>query len=262
MNFGLDGKAAIVTGASQGIGAATARMLSAEGARVLLVARSAERLAGVAAACEGEVATESVDVTEPDAADRIVEACAERFGAVDMLVNNAGSARAIDPEELTDADWVEQLELNVMAPMRLIRATAPRMATTGWGRIVNVCSSSARSPAQLNMPYSVAKAGQLALSRVTAKQWASRGVLINAVNPGVIETAMWMAEGGVADQLAAREGTDRDTVLAEAGAAMDLGRLGKEEEVAAAIVFLCSELAANVVGAAWAIDGGEVPTTL
>lgn len=262
MDFGIKDKAIVITGASKGIGASAAEMLSAEGARLLLVARSADGLAATAERCSGEAETLALDVTEPDAAERIVAACVERFGRLDAVVNNAGTGTAISPEELTDEDWRLQLDLNVMAPMRLIRAAAPLMAEAGWGRIVNVCSSSSREPSQLNMPYSVAKAAQLSLSRVTAAQWASRGVLINAVMPGVIGSDMWLAEGGVADQLAARNGTDREAVLAAAGAETQIGRIGTEGEVATVIVFLCSELASNVVGAAWSIDGGTVPTIL
>lgn len=262
MNYGLKDRAVVVTGASKGIGAKTAELLSAEGAGVLLVARSAEGLERSAGRCPGEAATLALDVTAADAAERILAACLERFGRVDGLVNNAGTARAISPEELTDEDWQAQLELNVMAPMRLTRALAPVMAAAGWGRIVNVCSSSSREPSQLNMPYSVAKAAQLSLSRVTAAQWAGRGVLVNAVTPGVIDTGMWLEDGGVADQLAARDGSDREAVLAAAAAETEIGRIGREEEVAAVIVFLVSELASNVAGAAWAIDGGTVPTIL
>ena len=150
-----------MTGASRGIGAATARMLEDEGARVLRVSRSGPDL--------------ECDVTEPGAADRIVEECASRFGRVDVLVNNAGTSRARTLEELTDADWNEQWELNVMAPMRLMQAAAPRMAAAGGGRIVNVASSSGKRPSPRNAAYSVAKAGQLSLSRVFADRWAADG---------------------------------------------------------------------------------------
>jgi 3-oxoacyl-[acyl-carrier protein] reductase len=260
MNLGLDGRAIVVTGGSQGIGAATAARLSAEGARVLAVARDPERLEQALSVWPGEAVSLALDVTEADAAERVVAACLERFGRIDGLVNNAGTIRVIPPEELTDEDWREQLELSVMAPMKLICAAAPTMAAAGWGRIVNVCSSSGRKPSRRNMPYSVAKAAQLSLSRVMAAEWADRGVLINAITPGVVDTEMWMANGGFADQLAVRSGTDRETVLGAAAAATELGRIGTKDEVAAVIVFLCSELASNISGAAWAVDGGTVPT--
>ena len=262
MDLKLADRAIIVTGASRGVGAATAKLLSSEGARLLLVARSEGDLAEVASRCEGEAVALTLDVTAEDAAERIVGTCIERFGRLDGLVNNAGAARSIPPAELREEDWWDQLNLNVMAPMRLMRAAAPEMAAAGWGRIVNVCSSAARQPSTLNMPYSVAKAAQLSLSRVFANEWARRGVLVNAVNPGVLDTPMWLEDGGVADQLAAARGINRDQVLAEVENEMPIGRLGTDREVASVIAFLCSELSANVAGAAWAIDGGEVPTML
>lgn len=262
MNLGLADRAIIVTGASKGIGAATAKMLSAEGASVLLVARGSAELAETAARCQGEAITLSLDVTGEGAAEEIVGACVERFGRLDGLVNNAGLGTTIPPEQLRDEDWWQQYALNVMAPMRLMRMAAPLMAAAGWGRIVNVCSSTSRQPSTLNMPYSVAKAGQLALSRVFANEWGPRGVLVNAITPGVIETGMWLASGGIADQLAEARGVDREQVLAAVGEDSLIGRLGTEREVAGVIAFLCSDLASNVAGAAWAVDGGEVASML
>ena len=245
MDLELTGKACIVTGASRGIGAATADMLEQEGARVLRVARSS-----------GDV---QCDVTETGAADHVVAACVERFGQVDVLVNNAGTSRARALDDLTDADWQEQWELNVMAPMRMMSAAAPRMAEAGEGRIVNVTSSSGKRPSPRNAAYSVTKAAQLSLSRVFADRWAASGVLVNAVMPGPIATPLWLAEGGLADQTAEQEGITRDEALERAAAKIPLGRLGTEEETAAVIVFLCSVRASNVTGAAWAADGGAVP---
>ena len=241
----MNGKACIVTGASRGIGAATARMLEDEGARVLRVSRTSDDLA--------------CDVTDPDAAERIVGACLERFGRVDALVNNAGTSRARSLDELTDADWAEQWELNVMAPMRLMQAVAPRMAEAGEGRIVNVTSSSGKRPSPRNGAYSVTKAAQLSLSRVYADRWAGTGVLVNAVMPGPIATPLWVAEGGLADQTAEQEGISREEALERAAAKIPLGRMGTEDEIAAVVVFLCSPRASNVTGAAWAADGGAVP---
>jgi 3-oxoacyl-[acyl-carrier protein] reductase len=243
LNLGLKDRACIVTGASQGIGAATARLLEDEGANVLRVSR------------HGDFAC---DVSEPDAAERVLAECLDRFGRVDVLVNNAGTSRAASLEELTEEDWREQWELNVMAPMRLMSAIAPKMAETGDGRIVNVASSSGKRPSPRNAAYSVTKAAELSLSRVFADRWAGSGVRVNAVAPGPVATPLWLGEGGLADQSAEREGVSRDEVLEQAAAKIPLGRMGTEEEIAAVIVFLCSQQASNVTGAAWAVDGGTV----
>jgi 3-oxoacyl-[acyl-carrier protein] reductase len=247
VDLGLEGKACIVTGASRGIGMATARMLAEEGASVLPVSRG-----------EGFAA----DVTEPDAGERIVAECLERFGRVDALVNNAGTSAVIPLDELSDDDWQEQWDLHVMAPLRLMKAAAPRMAEAGEGRIVNVCSSSGKRPTLTNAAYSVTKAAQLALSRVFADAYASEGVLVNAVTPGPVETPLWTGKGGLADQAAEKRGISPEEALAAQREKIPLGRFGTEDEIAAVIVFLCSERASNVTGAAWSVDGGSVPIIL
>jgi 3-oxoacyl-[acyl-carrier protein] reductase len=145
-----------------------------------------------------------------------------------------------------------------MAPMRLMRLAAPRMAAAGWGRIVNVSSSSGKRPGQSNVAYSVAKAGQLSLSRAFADAYASRGVLVNAVTPGPVATELWVGEGGLGDQAARAAGTSREEALAAAAKKVPLGRLGEPEEIADVVAFLCSERAGNVAGAAWSADGGAV----
>jgi 3-oxoacyl-[acyl-carrier protein] reductase len=243
LNLGLDGRLCVVTGATRGIGAATARMLAQEGARVLSVARSGAEL--------------DLDVTAPDAGERLLEACG---GAPWALVNNAGTSQARALEDLTDADWQQQWELHVMAPMRLMRALAPAMAEAGGGRIVNVSSSSGRRPSRrLDASYSVTKAAQLSLSRVFADLFSSQGVLVNAVTPGAIEGELWTEEGGLADQIAARSGKTRDEVLEGTRSSPPVGRMGTDDEIAAVIAFLCSERSSYVAGAGWAVDGGTVP---
>jgi 3-oxoacyl-[acyl-carrier protein] reductase len=238
MELGIEGRVAVVTGATRGIGAATAARLEDEGARVVRVARS-----------------EGIDVTDPDAAELI----AERAGApVDILVNNAGTSEIKPLDAMTDDDFYAAFELNVMAPMRLMRHFAPAMAERGWGRIVNVTSSAGKRPSQTWPAYSVAKAAEHSLSRLYADFWAPRGVHVNAVAPGPVATPLWLGEGGLADQSAEQEGVSRNDVLAQAAAKIPLGRLGTEEEIAAVIVFLCSQQASNVTGAAWAVDGGAV----
>jgi len=262
MDLGLQGKACVVTGASRGIGLATARLLAAEGASVLLIARDEKVLRAAAAQCGDRARAMPLDVTDPSAARQAVERCEQELGGIDVLVNNAGATRARPMDELTDAEWQAQWDLHVMAPMRLMREAAPRMEARGEGRIVNVCSSSGKRPSLTNVAYSVTKAAQLSLSRAWADAWAPRGVLVNAVAPGPVDTGMWMDEGGLADQAAAARGVSREEALAAQRAKIPLGRFGTEDEIAAAIAFLCSRQAANVAGAAWSVDGGAVPVIL
>ncbi|HET7588825.1 MAG TPA: SDR family oxidoreductase [Solirubrobacterales bacterium] len=266
MDLGLAGRACLVTGASSGIGRETALQLCGEGAKVLLVARGEERLAAVteeaarvAERAGGGASSLALDVTEGDAGARMLAAAQERFGALDVLVNNAGAARWRDLDDVPDEDWRAQYELNVMAPLRAMRAAIPPMAERGWGRVVNVCSTAGKRPSAAMAEYSVAKAAELSLSRLFADRYAQTGVLVNAVAPGPVEAEMWMQEGGLLDQSMQLSGHEsRDDALAEAGSKRPIGRLARAEEIAATIVFLCSERASYVAGAAWSVDGGTV----
>jgi 3-oxoacyl-[acyl-carrier protein] reductase len=265
MDLGLRDRACVVTGASGGIGRATAVALAREGASVLLVGRRADVLDEVARACSqagGQGKPLVQDVTEASAGESVLEACLERFGRIDALVNGAGTSAVRPMQELTDQEWQDQWELHVMGPMRLMRAVAPAMAERGWGRIVNVCSSSGKRPSSTNMAYSVTKAAELSLSRAFADLFADRGVLVNSVSPGPIKGDLWLAPGGLADQQAQARGVSREEVLESTASRVPIGRLGTEEEIAAVIVFLCSEPASNVAGAAWAADGGAVPVII
>ena len=265
MDLGLRDRACIVTGASSGIGKATAVALSAEGAAVLLVARDEARLAPAAeesSAAGGHAEILALDITAADAGERLLNTCLERFGRVDALVNNAGTSAARTLEQLTDEDWQMQWELHVMGPMRLMRAVAPAMAERGWGRIVNVSSSSGKRPSSRNMAYSVTKAAELSLSRAFADLYAGRGVLVNAVTPGPVATGLWIGPGGLADQEADARGVTREEVLERTARVVPVGRLGTDREIANVIAMLCSEAASYVAGAAWSVDGGVVPVII
>jgi len=260
MDLGLARRPCIVTGASRGIGRATAKLLAAEGADVLLVARGEDALAETAADCAGgTVETLALDVTDPEAGERIVATCTERFGSIWALVNNAGTSEVAPLEEQTDEQWQAQWELHVMASLRTMRAAAPRMKEEGGGRIVNVGSSAGKRPSLTNAAYSVTKAAQLSLSRVFADTYAADGVLVNAVAPGAVESSLWVGKGGLADQVARARDTTREDALEAQRGKIPLGRFGTEEEIANVVVFLCSARASDVTGASWSVDGGTVP---
>jgi len=252
----------VVTGASRGIGLATARALCAEGASVLLVARGQDALAKAAASCGaggGGAATLALDVTDPDAGDRMLAGARDAFGEPDVLINNAGTARWRDLEDVPDEDWQAAWDLNVMASLRAMRALVPGMRARGWGRVVNVSSTAGKRPSA-NMPeYSVAKAAQLSLSRLWADRCAADGVLVNAICPGPTKSELWVGEGGLADQSAALSDLPGpQEAIAKSGAGRPIGRMAEPDEIAAAIVFLSSARASYVAGAAWSVDGGTV----
>jgi 3-oxoacyl-[acyl-carrier protein] reductase len=251
MDLGISGRTAVVTGASSGIGLATARTLAAEGASVVMVARDEGRLADAAATIAGEVRTLAADVTDPSTPELI--------DGADILVNNAGTSAARPLDQLTDDEWQAQWDLHVMASLRLMRALAPGMAERGWGRIVNVGSSSGKRSSLTNAAYTVTKAAQHMLSRVFADQYVTSGVLVNTVSPGPTGSGLWLADGGLADQTAELKGITREEALQATRDKIPMGRLGTEDEVAAVIAFLCSEPASDVAGANWSVDGGTVP---
>jgi 3-oxoacyl-[acyl-carrier protein] reductase len=262
VDLGLTGRTCVVTGASRGIGRAVAERLCAEGANTFLVARSADALDEVVTSLDdapGNAVSLPADVTDAAAAERVAAAARDAFGPVDVLVNNAGDASWRSLDEVPDEDWYAAWELNVMAPLRFMRATIPAMRERGWGRVVNVASTAGKRPSAMMPEYSVAKAAELSLSRLHADLYAADGVLVNAICPGPVKSEMWMAPGGLLDQSQEASGaTSRDDALAEAGSKRPIGRLAEVDEIAGAIVFLCSERASYVAGAAWSVDGGTV----
>jgi NAD(P)-dependent dehydrogenase (short-subunit alcohol dehydrogenase family) len=190
------------------------------------------------------------DFQEPGAPQAVVA----EVGAVDVLVNNVGAAYIASFEELTDAQWDEMWQLNVMSFVRSIRAVLPAMRERGGGAIVNVSSTAGKRPSTGMPNYSVTKAAVLSLSRLVADLYAKDGIRCNAVTPGPTATEAWLGEGGLAEQQG-----EREAVLEKVATGRPLGRLAEPEEIAAVIVFLCSERAAYVTGSAWSADGGTVP---
>ena len=253
MQLGLEERVCVVTGSTEGIGEASARMLAEEGARVVTSGRR-ESGPGV-----GESLHVALDLSVPSAPGELVGAAEQAFGRVDCLVNNVGVAYQTSFEELTDADWAVMWELNVMSYVRAIRAVLPGMRERGNGRIVNVSSTAGKRPSTGMPNYSVTKAAVLSLSRLVADVYAKDGILCNAVAPGPTASPAWLAAGGLADQSAERTGKSREEILEGVGKGRPLGRLAEPEEIAAVIVFLCSDRASYVTGSAWSADGGTVP---
>ena len=246
MDLGLEGKACLVTGSTGGIGLEVARQLVAEGAHVVTCGRRA-------APAVGEKAHVMVDLSRADGSERAVAGAVAELGRLDVLVNNVGIARHARFEEVHDEEWDAYWQLNVMSYVRAIRAALPHLRE-GGGSIVNVSSTAGKRPSTGMPHYSVTKAAVLSLSRLVADLYAAAGIRCNAVTPGPTETDAWLGPGGLAEQQG-----DREDVLAKVGAGRPLGRMARADEIAAVVVFLCSERASYVTGAAWSADGGTVP---
>jgi 3-oxoacyl-[acyl-carrier protein] reductase len=257
VELGLGGKVCLVTGSTSGIGLESARLLAAEAARVAIAGRDAGRVEEARDATGAELGVVA-DLSEPDAPGKLVAATVEALGPVDCLVNNVGVAYQVGFDELTDEHWDDMWRLNVMSYVRAIRAVLPSMRERG-GVIVNVSSTAGKRPSTGMPNYSVTKAAVLSLSRLVADLYAGDGIRCNAVTPGPTATDAWLADGGLADQQAFRSGKTRDEVLRAVGGGRPLGRLAEPQEIAAVIVFLCSDRSSYVTGAAWSADGGTVP---
>jgi 3-oxoacyl-[acyl-carrier protein] reductase len=251
VDLGLRDRLCLVTGSTGGIGLATARLFVGEGARVVTCGRSeAPRV--------GEALHVQADLSQPGEPERLIA----EAGEIDVLVNNAGYAEQRDFLAVSDEQWDEAWHLNVMGYVRAIRAAVPGMRERGSGVMVNVSSTAGKRPSTGMPDYSVTKAAVLSLSRLVADLYARDGIRCNAVAPGPTATEAWLADGGLADQQAARTGKSREEVLEAVGKGRPLGRLAEPEEIAAVIAFLCSDRASYVTGAAWSADGGTVPIVI
>ena len=253
MDLGLRDTVCVVTGSTGGIGLETARLLVAEGAQVVTTGRSGN------APDVGEALHVNADLAAAGEPERLIDRTEAQLGRVDVLVNNVGVAYQRTFAEVTDAQWDEVWQLNVMSYVRSIRAVLPGMTARGAGVIVNVSSTAGKRPSASMPDYSVTKAAVLSLSRLIADVYAKEGIRCNAVTPGPTATEAWLGEGGLADQQAARSGKSRDEVLAAVGAGRPLGRLAEPAEIASVVAFLCSPRSSYVTGAAWSADGGTVP---
>jgi NAD(P)-dependent dehydrogenase (short-subunit alcohol dehydrogenase family) len=247
VDLGLRDRACLVTGSTDGIGLATARLLVEEGARVVTCGRT--EAPGI-----GEAHHVQADLGMAGEPERAVEESAQSLGGLDVLVNNVGVARQAKFEEVPDEEWDAYWQLNVMSYVRAIRAALPHLRASQSAAIVNVSSTAAKRPSTGMPHYSVTKAAVLSLSRLVADLYAKDGIRCNAVTPGPTATRAWLGEGGLADQQG-----ERDEVLAKVGAGRPLGRLAEPDEIAGVVAFLCSERASYVTGAAWSADGGTVP---
>jgi 3-oxoacyl-[acyl-carrier protein] reductase len=259
MDLGIDGRVALVTGASKGIGAATARLLAAEGVRLVLGARergALDALAGEIEQAGGEAVGVEADVTDRNSAAALRDAALARYQRVDIIVNNAGRGGS-SLDEFVEDEWLDVYTANVTSALRLVHACLPQLRAQRWGRIVNVASTMARHCDPRFGPYGAAKAALLHVSRNLALAYAADGVLTNCVLPGLTRTEGVLqgyadagaASGRTAEQIERRM-MERQPIA--------MGRTGEPDEVAAMIVFLCSERASWVTGSLVSVDGGTL----
>jgi 3-oxoacyl-[acyl-carrier protein] reductase len=258
MDIRLDGRSAVITGGSKGLGLAMAERFAASGADVAILARTPETLAEakqkVQAGAKGKVMTVSCDVSKAADIRRAYDAVMSEFGKVDIYVNNAGQATRGPSEELTDEIWQADLDLKLFAQIRFCRLVFPQMKQRRWGRIIPVLNIGAKAPGADSAPTSVSRAAQMAFTKALSMEGAPYNVLVNSLHVGVI----------VSDQIKRRYDRERPNVsfeqyVAEAGKGVPLGRMGRAEEFANVACFLASDAASYVTGCAINVDGGRSP---
>lgn len=265
MDLGLKDKVAIVTGASKGIGKAIALELAQEGCHVVLCARGEEGLQAAVREVErvGNASGIAADVTKPSEVEKLVEEAVVSFGKVDILVNNAGGiGRPASFEELSDEEWLEVLDLNVLSAVRLSRAVLPYMRGQGWGRIVNIASESGIQPDSFMPHYNASKAALINFTKSLSKAYGEEGILINAVSPAFVMTPL--VEGMLAEEAEKRDISAEEAETAfivENRPNIVVGRAGTPEETAAVVAFLASERASFITGSNYRVDGGSVAST-
>jgi NAD(P)-dependent dehydrogenase (short-subunit alcohol dehydrogenase family) len=250
LDLGLEGKVAIVTGGSEGLGRACAERLAREGAHVAICARRKDVLERAASEIHRrtgkEVLATPTDVRRAPTVEAFVAAVVSRFGGIDILVNNAGTSAASGFEQVDDVAWQEDIDLKLMAAVRFCRLAIPHMKGRGGGRIVNVTNLGGKAPRARGLPTSVTRAAGINLTKSLAHEYAADRILVNTVCIGLVKSAQWER----------RAGADLEGYYRETGTRVPIGRVGEAHEFADLVAFLVSERAGFITGTAINFDGG------
>lgn len=259
MQLTLDGRAALITGGSKGLGLAMGKAFAEAGGQVALVARGAESLARAeaevkAAAPSAKVAAIAADISTAEGCARAFAEAEKALGQVDILINNAGTSQRGPFLSISDELWQNDLDLKLFAAIRLARLAMPKMQERKWGRIINVLNIGAKAPPAEGAPTAVSRAAGMALTKVLANEGAKHNVLVNALLVGIIESDQWVRR-----HAADKRNISWEEWKAEMGKPVPVGRLGKPEEFAGLALYLCSQYGGYVTGTAINVDGGRSP---
>ena len=259
MQLSLNGRSALITGGSKGLGLAIGKAYVQAGGNVTVVARGAEALAKAEAelreaAPTAKVAAIAADIRTPEGCEQAYAGAVRAMGQVDILVNNAGTSQRGPFLEVSDALWQDDLDLKLFAAVRLCRQALPGMRDRKWGRIINVLNIGAKAPKAASTPTSVSRAAGMALTKALANEYAPHNVLVNAMLVGIIESDQWVRR-----HAAETRNISWEEWKAEQGKPVPLGRIGKAEEFAAMALLLASDMGGYVTGTAINVDGGSSP---
>ncbi|RYZ77502.1 MAG: SDR family oxidoreductase [Proteobacteria bacterium] len=259
MKIEFNGKVAVITGGSKGLGLAMAKGFAQSGAKLALIARDEKTLKEAAAdvhaySADAKVFIVRADVTKSEEIESAYAQIMKEYGRIDIVVNNVGASAAKPFESITDADWEADFQLKLFSAIRLTRLVWPQMKERKWGRVLNTLATGAKAPAAGSAPSSVTRAAGLALTKVLANEGAADGILVNALLVGLIDSDQW-------ERKAKQQGVSKEVVLAELGKKVPLGRVGTGEEFANLACFLASDAGGYITGTAINVDGGLSPIT-